>query len=75
MKVERTHNSLALASRDISLFATDRRVNAATDLTREETESRRQETMPDHREEPQGDQSDARVGESGKGDRLLNITA
>ena len=75
MKVERTHNALASASREISRFVSDRRVNATTDLTRDETESRRQDTRPEHREEPQGDQTDPRGGVHEKGERLLNITA
>jgi hypothetical protein len=75
MKVERTHNALASARRDISRFFTDRQVNAANDLTRDETESRRHDPMPDHQEEPQGTQPDDRVGKSEKVDRLLNITA
>lgn len=75
MKVERTHNALASTSRVISRFVSDRRVNAATDLSRDETESRRHNPMPDHQEEAQGTQHNARGDESGKGDRLLNITA
>jgi hypothetical protein len=75
MKVERTHNALASASRDISRFVSDRRVNAATDLTRDETESRPHDPPPDHHEVAQGTQPEAHVGESEKVDRLLNITA
>jgi hypothetical protein len=75
MKVERTHNALASASREISRIFIDRRVNAATGLTRDENESRHHDPMPDHQEEAQGPQSDERVAESGKRDRLLNITA
>jgi hypothetical protein len=75
MKVERTQHTLASASSNRAQFAIERRVNAATDLTRDETESRRQDTMPEHQEEAQGSQPDARVGESGKEARLLNITA
>jgi hypothetical protein len=75
MKVERTQHALASASRDRAQFAIERRVNATTDLTRDETESRRQDTMPEHREEPQGDQPNPSGGVSEKGERLLNITA
>jgi hypothetical protein len=75
MKVERTQHALASASRNRSLLAIERRVNAATDLTGDETESRRHDPPPDHQEEAQGSQPDARVGESGKEARLLNITA
>ena len=75
MKVERTQHTLASASSNRAQFAIERRVNAATDLTRDETESRRQDTMPEHREEPQGDQPDPRGGVNEKGERLLNITA
>lgn len=75
MKVERTHNALASARRDISRFVSDRRVNAATDLTRDENESRRHNPMHDHQEEAQGTEPDARGVERGREERLLNITA
>ena len=75
MKVERTHNALASARRDISRFFTDRQVNAANDLTRDETESRRHDPMPEHQQDPRGTQHDARGDEREKADRLLNITA
>jgi hypothetical protein len=50
-------------------------VNAATDLTQDETESRRHDPMPEHQQDPRGTQHDARGDEREKADRLLNITA
>lgn len=72
MKVERNQRTLASASSGISQFVAARRVSAATDLTREETDAHPRQQAPDDEDDVP---SPAHRAGDENGARLLNITA